>query len=58
MYIVKDLAECWRECPKSGTLQALSQSRKELYRKKDEEFLHSLGVRFPDEAETEIPGKS
>src|SRR5262245_43015363 len=62
MYIVKELAECWRDCPKPEKALAvvqpnLVQANKEVFRRKDAEFLHSLGVKFPDEEESETPRK-
>jgi hypothetical protein len=50
VYVVKDLAECWRDCPKPE--DASENPADELVREPDISFLHSLGIRFPDEAES------
>ena len=55
MYVVKALADCWRDCPKPALVPAVVHSGMDMFRKKDAEFLHSLGVKFPDEAESEVP---
>jgi len=50
MYVVKDLAECWEECPKpedSDTVPApLYDTEKE---KGDAQFLQQMGICFPTE---------
>ena len=51
LYVVKDLSECWRECPPAagGDESVEAAESAELMREPDAAFLHSLGVKFPDE---------
>lgn len=51
MFIVKDLAECWEECPKPEEfgLAELAPPEGEM-QKEDVNFLHRLGICFPGEA--------
>ncbi len=46
VYVVKDLADCWRECPKSDEEQKVCATVE--LGEPDAQFLRSLGVRFPD----------
>lgn len=50
LYMVKPLVDCWEACPDSTTTDTpefpLLEGGNEF---SDEAFLHSLGVRFPDE---------
>ena len=46
VYVLKDLADCWRDCAKPETAAAASGLNQELVRHADEEFLHRMGVRF------------
>ena len=46
VYVLKDLADCYRECPKPEGQQEESDLRAEQVRRADDEFLHSMGVRF------------
>jgi hypothetical protein len=48
IYIVKDLADCWRECPTAGDPQETFDVSPDSMREPDAKFLHSLGVKFPD----------
>lgn len=47
IYIVKSLADCWRECPPSGNesepVEPMPMQEPDL------EFLHSLGVAYPED---------
>lgn len=48
MFVVKDLAECWGECPKPEDAALTSSPTYELERQRgDAKFLHSMGIRFP-----------
>jgi hypothetical protein len=52
IYIVKDLADCWRDCPKpEGQLDVFEVSAAPMSGP-DAEFLHSVGVRLPDEEQS------
>ena len=52
MYVVRDLAECWEECPKSDELGVTAVSFHDSDRRQsDVNFLHSLGIRFPADHE-------
>jgi hypothetical protein len=46
--VLKDLADCWRECPKAEDLKEASELIAARVREGDSEFLRSLGVRFPE----------
>jgi hypothetical protein len=54
IYVVKALSDYWRDCPKPEEVQEVTPSRTDLvpYGDPDTKFLHSLGVRFPEEAES------
>jgi hypothetical protein len=45
MYVLKTLSDCCRECPEAD---GVSEFGGERAQRADEEFLHSLGVKFPD----------
>jgi hypothetical protein len=52
MYVVKDLAECWEECPKPeedgiATAPACDPERQ----RGDANFLHRLGICYPAESD-------
>ena len=49
IYLVKDLADCWRECPAPEDELDAIQPAPEFMREPDAAFLHSLGVAFPEE---------
>ena len=46
VYVLKDLADCWAECPRADTLAEPPVLSEDHIRKADHEFLHSIGVRF------------
>lgn len=46
MFVVKDLADCWLECPKEPAPPAAPPVDNEWVRKADEAFLHSIGIRL------------
>ena len=50
MYVVKDLAECWEECPKTEDADIVPAPSydKEKHRG-DANFLHRMGICFPSE---------
>ena len=50
IYAVKDLADCWRECPAPGEEQEAAVA--EGFLPPDEAFLHSLGVRLPPDEQS------
>ena len=52
MFVVKDLAECWEECPtpeSEGTIPAPAYDADR--QRGDANFLHSMGICFPGEGE-------
>ena len=52
MYVVKDLTECWEECPKPNDLGVTSAPSYDLERQQlDVNFLHSLGICFPGDGD-------
>jgi hypothetical protein len=49
MYVVKDLAECWEECPKPDEFGVSTANPPDAERRDgDVNFLHRMGIRFPD----------
>ena len=52
MFVVKDLAECWEECPKPEDcgLNSTAPPPHEVQRS-DEKFLQQLGICFPTDRE-------
>ena len=48
IYVVKDLADCWRECPGPKDELEVAEMGTTRRREPDAQFLHSLGVKFPD----------
>jgi hypothetical protein len=47
MYVVKDLAECWEDCPKPEDLDAVTAPAYDLERQRgDAKFLQEMGIRF------------
>jgi hypothetical protein len=48
--VVKDLADCWRECPPSVELEPVSKVKinEGTVRQSDADFLRRLGIRLPD----------
>ena len=51
IYLLKDLADCWRECPDGAQELTVVEPNPELMREPDAAFLHTLGVAFPEEEE-------
>jgi hypothetical protein len=52
MYVVKDLAECWEECPKVEDMDTVPAPAYDLERQRgDANFLHQLGICFPTESD-------
>jgi len=52
MYVVKDLVECWENCPKPDDSDIAPTPAYELERQKgDAKFLHSMGICFPVETD-------
>lgn len=49
IYVLKTLADCWRECPQPEAASQVAEVGRELVESMDAEFLHGLGVKFPDE---------
>jgi hypothetical protein len=49
--VVKDLADCWRDCPKPEDFQETAPVDAAGSPAEDTDFLHRLGVRFPDPLE-------
>ena len=53
MFVVKDLAECWEECPKPDDLKVTSVSAEDLQcQQGDVSFLHRMGIRYPGDGES------
>ena len=48
VYMVKPLAECWHDCPTESTAN-MTNCRMAVNSPEDRAFLHSVGVRYPDE---------
>jgi hypothetical protein len=50
VYAVISLADCWRECSPNGDGEGLTEELLEAaaVSASDANFLHSLGVRFPE----------
>ena len=49
MYVVKDLADCWKECPKPDEFGVSTADPPTTERQAgDVNFLHRMGIRFPD----------
>jgi hypothetical protein len=47
VYVLKELADCWNECPKPAvTVAAASSLSEEMVARVDREFLQMIGVRF------------
>jgi hypothetical protein len=47
-FMVKDLADCWEECPKSDDEGVTPAPAYDLERQRgDVNFLHRMGIRFP-----------
>jgi hypothetical protein len=52
MYVVRDLTECWEECPAEPEWRGAREPHAELDRHPgDARFLQSMGIRFPGEEE-------
>jgi hypothetical protein len=52
MFVVKDLAECWEECPKPDDCGVTAIAAHDLERQRDDEnFLHRLGICFPGDSD-------
>jgi hypothetical protein len=51
VYAVKQLADCWRECPNTEELLEAPEASSEHLREADAKFLGRLKVKFPDELE-------
>ena len=51
VFLLKELSECWRDCPKADEVQEPTPWSEEPMTEPDANFLRSLGVKFPDEAE-------
>ena len=52
VYVVKDLADCWRDCPQSEDSSEPSGLTIEVSRQQeDARFLHAMGIKMPDGVE-------
>ena len=51
VYVLKALSDCWGDCPKPEHVREILESSSD-HVGPDERFLHSLGVRFPEETES------
>jgi hypothetical protein len=50
-FVVRDLADCWRDCPKTEDFEAPIEISVANVQQADADFLRLLGVKFPDAAE-------
>lgn len=52
MYVVKDLAECWEECPQAADPDIVPAPAYDLERQRgDANFLRRMGICFPGESD-------
>ena len=52
MFVVKDLAECWEECPTRDEPAVSAATAYDLDRQRgDANFLHRMGICFPGEGD-------
>ena len=53
MFIVKDLAECWEECPKPEEFGVTSIASADAgkHQHGDAKFLQEMGIRFPTDGD-------
>jgi hypothetical protein len=52
MFVVKDLAECWEECPKPDELGTAVLPVHDAERQQgDVNFLHRMGIRYPGDSD-------
>jgi hypothetical protein len=52
MFVVKDLAECWENCPSPDEFGVTSVAARDLEGKKgDVNFLHEMGICFPGDGD-------
>jgi hypothetical protein len=49
IYTVKELYECWRECPTDADDLKVAETSELLMREPDAKFLRSLGIALPDD---------
>jgi hypothetical protein len=50
IYVVKSLSDCWHDCPTESDEQEASETNS--VSTSDLQFLHSLGVKFPEVADS------
>ena len=50
-YVLKPLNDCWKDCPTDEEIHEGAESTPEMPHVTDQQFLHSLGIRFLDEAD-------
>ncbi len=48
IYYVKDLADCWRDCPAPDREADLPEAGSEAERELDMRFLQAIGVKMPE----------
>jgi hypothetical protein len=46
--VLRDLADCWRECPKAEDLKEVAELSAAQMSENDSDFLRSLGASFPE----------
>jgi len=51
VYAVKSLSDCWRDCP-GGPSSGQDRSEAKAVFASDAQFLHSLGIRLPEEGDS------
>jgi len=52
MFVVKDLADCWEECPQPDDAGISPAPAYDLERQRgDANFLHRMGIRFPGDGD-------
>jgi hypothetical protein len=49
VYVIKSLADCWRDCPKEGERVDLTDSPTANITTQDQMFLRKLRIKYPDE---------
>ncbi len=50
-FVVKDLADCWRDCPRIEDFEDDVEVSVGIAQEADSDFLRRLGVKYPEDAE-------
>jgi len=51
VYVIKDLADCWRECPPKTELEPPRLIEQANHHREDARFLESMGITLEEEPE-------